>query len=38
MGRIGFAFLFVTSSLFAGDLRVSSDQAVGGFKFPESVA
>jgi len=38
MGRIGAAFLFVALSASAAELRVSSDQTVGGFKFPESAA
>ena len=38
MKQIGFALLFAAASVFAGELRVSSDQTVGGFKFPESVA
>ena len=38
MHRIAFALLFAASATFAADLRVVSDQAVSGFKFPESVA
>jgi hypothetical protein len=38
MRSIGFAFVFISLSSVAGELRVSSEQTVGGFKFPESVA
>src|SRR2546422_5797868 len=36
MRRISFVFLFTALTATAADLRVSSDQSVGGFKFPES--
>ncbi len=38
MREIGFALLLFASAASAADLRVSSDQTVGGFVFPESVA
>jgi hypothetical protein len=38
MRSIGFVLLFVSLSPLAAELRVSSEQTVGGFKFPESVA
>jgi len=38
MRGIGFALFLFASAASAADLRVSSDQTVGGFVFPESVA
>jgi len=38
MRGIGFALCLFASAASAADLRVSSDQTVGGFVFPESVA
>jgi hypothetical protein len=38
MRGIGFALLLFAGAASAADLRVSSDQAVGGFAFPESAA
>lgn len=38
MVRFAIPLLFIAVAASAADLRVTSDQAVGGFQFPESVA